>query len=194
MIIVANVSICFDRCLLKNTIDVEIDRSKTHYWNDRLPYSRSNSESPQRKPQEYDRAYSIPQPQHIVREACLRQSNTLNSRAVWALPVNLGNHSSSRNNPQNEGHKINILCFVTNSWDYARESILQELSQQITTSWDEYLDNHQDLDYEVLESLLCYPECFNLLSAKTCEIIEDKVDTLIRNDFSTKSALPHIWW
>lgn len=92
-------------------------------------------------------------------------------------------------NPQNEGHKINILCFVTNSWDYARESILQELSQQITTSWDEYLDNHQDLDYEVLESLLCYPECFNLLSAKTCEIIEDKVDTLIRNDFSTKSSL-----
>lgn len=92
-------------------------------------------------------------------------------------------------NPQNEAHKINILCFVTNSWDYARESILQELSRQITNSWDEYLDNHQDLDFKVLESLLCYPECFNLLSTKTCEIIEDKVDTLIRNDLSTKSSL-----
>jgi hypothetical protein len=93
-------------------------------------------------------------------------------------------------NPNSEDHKINILCFITNSWDYGEKELsLQELSQQITTSWDEYLNNnHRELNPKILESLLCYPNCFNLLSEKTCAIIESNI-----NDLMINSSPEHNW-
>ncbi len=92
-------------------------------------------------------------------------------------------------NPNSEDHKINILCFITNSWNYGEKDLnSKELSQQITTSWDEYLYNHQELNPKIIESLLCYPCCFNLLSETTCAIIESNI-----NDLMINSSPEHNW-
>jgi hypothetical protein len=42
--------------------------------------------------------------------------------------------------PSSEEHKLNILCFIINSWDYGLEdSKVANASQQITHSWNEYI-------------------------------------------------------
>jgi hypothetical protein len=121
------------------------------------------------------------------RDEVVQKLKIVNSKQLTRLIKQL---FTDLGNPNNEDHKINILCFVTNSWDYGdKELNLQELSQQITISWDEYLNNnHRELNPKILESLLCYPNCFNLLSEKTCAIIESNINNLMIN-----SSPDHNW-
>ncbi len=90
--------------------------------------------------------------------------------------------------PDNESHKTNILCFIINSWDYGSKQLeSRELLEQITSSWDTYLsDNSEKLNQEILEAILCYPECFNLLSDRTHNLIKVIIHNLLSKSSSQR--------
>ncbi len=91
--------------------------------------------------------------------------NRINSKQVPRLIKELFKALIS---PISKDHELNILCFLVNVW--AAKSELQ-LSVEISMHWNEYI-LEQELNLNVLEGILNYPECINELSQEAQLVID----------------------
>lgn len=119
------------------------------------------------------------------KEYVIEKVNRTNSRQIPRLIKELFKSLAS---PHSKEHEINILCFLINIWGAKNEL---QFSDIISNSWNEYiLEKRSDLNIDVLQGILNYPECINELSDQAQGVIKSvlKSEILPDGEISRKSA------
>jgi hypothetical protein len=108
----------------------------------------------------------------LIKENVIDKVKRINSRQIPRLVKQLFLDLSS---PNSKEHKLNVICFLVNIW---AAKVNLQLQHQISSDWENYIIN-QELDDEILEGVLNYPECINQLSQKA----QDKVGLCFKSRF-----------
>ncbi len=116
------------------------------------------------------------------KEKVIENVNKINKRQI---PRFIKELFKSLKAPENQEHKINIICFLVNIWNAKKEL---QLSDEISNKWDDYIKT-QELDLIVLEGILNIPESINELSKEAQSLIKTKfIDYFIKRKNISESA------
>jgi hypothetical protein len=100
-----------------------------------------------------------------LKDNVVEKINRINSKQIPRLIKEL---FKSLSLPISEEHKLNTICFLVNIWG-AKNKL--QLSTEISTFWNEYI-LEQELNLDILEGILTYPECINELSEQAQLVID----------------------
>ena len=108
----------------------------------------------------------------LLKQNVVEKVIRINSRQIPRLVKQLFQDLSS---PSSKEHKLNIICFLVNIW---AAKVELQIQYQLSSDWENYILN-QELDDQILEGVLNYPECINQLSQKA----QDKVGLCFKSRF-----------
>ena len=117
------------------------------------------------------------------KEKVVEKVKKINKRQIPRLIKEL---FTSLKEPENQDHKINIICFLVNIWNAKKEL---KLSDEISNKWDDYI-KIQELDLIVLEGILNIPESIDELSEEAKLLIKPRfIDYFIKTKNISESAI-----